>query len=216
MPSAAQLHDQVENLARLAHAERGGRLVEDDDLAGEHGCARDGDRLPLAAGHEGDRRIEFRQLDLESFENRGGLALHGAGVEEPQTLRQPGGDGNLTAAIEVLGRRQIVEKREVLVDGLDAGAARSGRRRDRYSLAVEEDLAFVEGVDAADALDQRRLASTIVAEQGQHFAAICLEVYILQRMHRAKALLRVTDGENRDTRRHCVLAACSARVRASR
>ena len=130
-------------------------------------------------------------------------------VEKAQPLRKPGGEGDLAAAIEVLGRRQIVEEREVLVDGLDAGAARRRRRVDRDGLAVEEDLAFIERVNAADALDQRRLAGAVVAEQGQHLAAIGLEADILQRMHRAEALLRVADGENRGGRgrAHWVLAA---------
>ena len=79
----AQLRDQVEDLARLAHAERGRRLVEDHHLAREHRRARHGDRLALAARHQGHRRIELRQLDLEAVEHRRGLAVHGAAVEEP-------------------------------------------------------------------------------------------------------------------------------------
>ena len=118
-------------------------------------------------------------------------------LRKPQAVRQPGREGDLAAAIEVLRRRQVVEQREVLVDGLDAGAARRARRVERDRLAVEKDLAFVEGVDAADALHQRRLAGAVVAEKRQHLAAIGLEAHVLQRMHRAEALLRVADGEDR-------------------
>ena len=90
---------------------------------------------------------------------------------KPQAPRQPGWKGDLAAAEEVLRRRQVVEQREVLVDGLDAGAPRRRRRAERDRFAVEQDLALVERVHAADALDQRRLAGAIVAEKRQHLAA---------------------------------------------
>ena len=74
-------------------------------------------------------------------------------------------------------------------------------RMDRRRLAVEQDLAFVERMDAADAFDQRRLPGAVVAEQGEHLAAIGVEADALQRMDRAEALLRMADGENRAPRR---------------
>ena len=46
-----------------------------------------------------------------------------------------------------------------------AGELSAGR------FAVEQDLALIERMDAADAFDQRRLAGAIVAEQRQHLAA---------------------------------------------
>ena len=51
-----QLQDQVEDLARFLDAERGGRLVHDDDAAVLRGGAADGDRLALAAGQLADFR----------------------------------------------------------------------------------------------------------------------------------------------------------------
>ena len=118
-------------------------------------------------------------------------------LEKPQPAGQPGRERDLAAAVEVLRRRQIVEEREVLIDRLDPGAARGRRRMDGGRRAVEKDLAFVERVDAADAFDQRRLAGAVVSEQGEHFAAIGLEADVLERVHRAEALLRVADRENR-------------------
>ena len=49
-----QPEDEVEDLARLAHAEGGGRLVEDDDLRGEGGGPGHGDHLALPARHQPD------------------------------------------------------------------------------------------------------------------------------------------------------------------
>ena len=91
LPSA-QLQDQVEDLARLAQAERRGRLVEDHHLAREHGGARHGDGLALAARHQRHRRIELRQLHLEPVDHRGRLAVHGLLVEKAQACGQPARD----------------------------------------------------------------------------------------------------------------------------
>jgi hypothetical protein len=71
---------------------------------------------------------------------------------------------------------------------------------DRDDITVEEDLTFIERVNAADALDQRRLAGAVIAEKGQYLAAIRIETDILEGMDRAKALLRMTDGKNRGGR----------------
>jgi hypothetical protein len=129
---------------------------------------------------------------------------------------QPG-KSSLPAAVEVLGGRQIVEQREVLIDGLDAGQARRGRRMQRRPLAVEQDLAFVERVDAADALDQGRLAGAVVAEKGKHLAAIGVEADALESMDRPEAFLRMADGQRGlGGHAHCILPACSTRTRASR
>ena len=78
-----------------------------------------------------------------------------------------------------------------------------------------QDLARVERVHPADALDQRRLAGAVVAEKRQHLAAVGFEAHVLQRMHGAEVLLGVADGEDGD-RAHCALTACSTRARASR
>ena len=89
---------------------------------------------------------------------------------------------------------------------------------DGSSFTIEKDLTVIECVDAADAFHQGRFAGAVVPKQGQHLAAMSFEADILQRVHRAEALLRMTDRENRGRRgrSHCVLAACMARARASR
>ena len=61
---------------------------------------------------------------------------------------------------------------------------------------------------AADALDQRRLARAVVAEQRQHLAAVQLEVDAVEREDRAEALGGAAHGERR--------RASEARSRAGR
>ena len=54
--------------------------------------------------------------------------------------------------------------REVLVHGLDAGSARILRAFERDLLAVEQDLTLVRDLGTGEALDQRRLAGAVVAD----------------------------------------------------
>ena len=72
---------------------------------------------------------------------------------------------DLAAEEHVLGDVEVVGQGEVLVDELDP--ERGGRAGvvDRDRLALEEDLAAVDGVDAGEALDQRRLAGAVVADE---------------------------------------------------
>src|SRR6266480_1433050 len=79
---AAQPLDQGEHLAGLADAQRGGRLVQDDDLGTERGRARDRDGLALPAGQSlhllGD---VLDRADPQVLELLPGLGPHAAGVE---------------------------------------------------------------------------------------------------------------------------------------
>src|SRR5690606_5415214 len=120
------------------------------------------------------------------------------------------------AAVKVLRRGQIVEKSQVLIDGLDPGVACGGRAVDRCRFSIEQDVAFIEAVDAADAFDEGRFAGAVVAEQGQNLAAIGLEADALDGVHGAEALLRVADGKNGRGCGHCCLPAWRTRTRDSR
>ena len=64
------------------------------------------------------------------------------------------------------------------------------RAVDVHRLALEEDLALVERVDPGDALDQRRLAGAVVADQRHDLAARHVEVAPRQRLHGAEAASR--------------------------
>ena len=104
------------------------------------------------------------ELDTIAAVIIGGALVHRARIEKAHPPRQPGRGCKFTAAIEVLGRGQIVEERKVLIDGLDAGAPRRGRTIELHRRTIDDDLAFVECVHAADAFHQGRLARAIVAK----------------------------------------------------
>ncbi len=125
--SLAQPQNQIEHLARLAHAERGGRLVEDDDLRCEGRGPADGDRLPLPAGHQPDHRVEVGDGHLQALEHLARLVGHLTALQEAQRARQPRRPCELSAGVEVVGRPHVVEEREILIDRLDAPAP--ARRR---------------------------------------------------------------------------------------
>ena len=90
-----------------------------------------------------------RQLDLQPLQHLPGRVGHLAGAQEAQAARQPARAGQLTPGVEVGRRPEVVEEREVLVDGLDAVGAGVGGRAHLHGPAVELD-------DAAHPGDARR------------------------------------------------------------
>ena len=67
---------RFEHLGGLRDAERGGRLVEHDELRVEQQRAGDGDGLALAAGERGDRLAHAGDAGGQLVEQRPGLDLH--------------------------------------------------------------------------------------------------------------------------------------------
>ena len=162
----ADLADQVEHVARLDDAERGGRLVHEDDLLGPRHRAADRDALALAAGHVRDARARVLDLHAEALERLVAAPAHLGLVEEPELAQEPG-RVQLAAQEHVRGGVDLGREREVLVDRLDAEAARVLRRVDVDRLALEEDLPAVGRVDADERLDQRALAGAVVADRAR-------------------------------------------------
>ncbi len=111
--------------------------------------------------------------------------------------QRPGDAGfaDLAAEEHVVGDRQRRRQRQVLVDGLDAGVARLHRRTELHRLAFELDFALV-GIDGAgDRLDQRGFSGTVVADHGEDFAGIEIEIGIVERGDAAIALDETARGE---------------------
>ena len=149
----------------LGDAERGGRLVEDHELGVPHHGLGDRHGLALAAGEAGDGLAHGAQRgDGEALQRLARLGLHRGLVELAHPVDQ------LAAEVHVLDDVQVVAQREVLVDDLDAEVRRVLRAVDAHRLALEADLPAVDRVDARDALDQRRLARAVVADEGHHLA----------------------------------------------
>ena len=105
----------------------------------------------------------------------------------------------LTTEVHVLDDVEVVAEREVLVDDLDAEPGRVLRAVDRDLLPVRVHLALVHRVDPGDALDERRLAGAVVADERHDLAGPHLEVDVVEREDRAEAL---RDASRLEPRRH--------------
>ena len=71
----------------------------------------------------------------------------------------------LVAQEQVVGDGQVVDQVELLVDGGDAAGQGRGRIAGRQGSTVDGDLAGGRGDQAGDALDERRLAGAVLADQ---------------------------------------------------
>src|SRR6185437_8999923 len=94
----------------------------------------------------------------------------------------------LAPEVHVLDDVEVVAEREILVDDLDPEARRDLRAADVHLAPLEEDLAVVRHVRAGDALDQRRLAGAVVADERHDLARTQLEVDVGERLDRAEGL----------------------------
>ena len=101
----------------------------------------------------------------------------------------------LTPEVHVLDDVEVVAEREILVDDLDPEPCCVLGAVDRDRLPVHQHLALVPTVDPGDALDQRRLAGAVVADERHHFAGTYFEVDCGERLHRAEALRQVANLE---------------------
>jgi len=212
--------------ARLAHTQSRCGLVEDHDVRGEGGCTADGNRLPLPTRHQADGGVEVGQVNLQPLEHLSRRRGHLLAPDHPQRARQPAGPRDLAARVEVVGRAEVVEERQILVHGLHPERARVGRGVDRDRSAVHLDRAAVEPVHAAEALDQRRLAGPVVSQERQHLAVTDLERDAVERGHGSEPLAGSVEPEGRNilraTRdgklgdgRHACLTACATWTRPS-
>ncbi len=165
-PCSPRRAHEREHLLGLRDPERRGRLVEDHELGVPLHGLRDGDRLALAAGERRDRLADRPdRRDGERLQRRGRVLLpSSASSRTCQRLR-------LAAEVHVLDDVEVVAESEILVDDLDPEPRGVLRPVDVDLLALEEDLAAVGGMDAGDALDQRRLAGAVVADERHHLAA---------------------------------------------
>src|SRR3954466_1668707 len=192
----AHAEDEVEDVARLHDAERGGRLVHEDDLARPRYRAADRDALALAAGHRRDRRGRVLQADAEALERLVGAAVHRGVVEEAELAEQPAAR-DLAAEEEVCRRVEFGRERAGLVDGLDPERARLERRADRHLAALEEDLACVRRLHAGERLDERRLAGAVVAAERHDLGRVDGEARAAQRADAPEALDEAAGLEQR-------------------
>ena len=182
---------QLQHLLGLGDPQGRRRLVEDHQLGVPQHRTRDRDRLALTAGQAGDVLADRSDgPHRQAGQDLRGAGLHG-GLVEPEALL------HLPAEEHVVDDVEVVAQREVLVHHLDTEVVGVGRRRDVRRLPLEEHLARIEREDPRDALDHRRLAGTVVADQGRHLTGPRDEVDTPQRVHRAEVLATSAHLERR-------------------
>ncbi len=92
--------------------------------------------------------------------------------------------------------RQLVDQRQVLVDGVDPVRSGVVDALGLVVLALHPHRAFVLLLEAADDLQQSRLAGAVVAEQSEHLALAQVEVDVTQGDRRTEALADVLDPQH--------------------
>ena len=140
MPSDFSWRIRSSTLSHLAHGERRGRLVHDDELGVEGQRARDRDRLLLAAGEAGrPSGGSTADAGAEPVDHRLRPRRVHRGLVDDARNQPEHGSGRLAAEEDVGGDVLLLGERQVLVDHLDAEPAALRRDRVPDVAAVEAD-----------------------------------------------------------------------------
>ena len=137
------------------------------------------------------------------------LAMHPAGVDEPQAEN---GAGQLTAEKNVRGDVAHAGEREVLIDHLDAGLANAARLLADDGDAVEADLASVGTIDAGDRLHQRRFACAVVADERHRAACVDREADAAQSFDGAERFADILEFKKAHRRQPSLLLMRSSQT----
>ena len=119
--------DGGEELADLALAERGRRLVHHEDPRFVRQCPGDLDHLLLREAQAVHRRVAV-DADAEAVENAARRLAHAPRIDDPRPA------GRRLAKEDVLGDRQVRDEAELLVNRADAERARPQRAVELHSL----------------------------------------------------------------------------------
>ena len=171
-------HD-VEEHADLVGVQARRRLVEHEHLGVDVDGPRDSDELlhgdRVAA--EGRGRVH---VETEPREHLRGPAVHGPGVDAAEPSR-------LTSEEHVLGDREVGAEVDLLVDRADPRGLALGRAGEPVLLAVDLEGSGVDGVDAGQRLDQRRLAGAVLAHERVHLPWQESQAHAVERLDAGEA-----------------------------
>ena len=195
---AQPLEQRAEPLHVVAGERRGG-LVEQQQA----GAARDraGD-LDLLLGGERERPhlgVGVDVVEAEVRECAAHLRLRFAPSDAPAEA------GGLVGQQHVLHDREVADQGDFLIGGLDAVPVGVARRVDAGGAAEQRNFAGVRPAEAAQHLDQRRLARAVLAEQRMDLAARDGERHVVERDGRAERLAQAADFDRRRLLIHCRL-----------
>src|SRR5215208_6917044 len=180
-PFILEALDEVQDQGPLLRPHRRERLVQKQHLRVRLHCACDGYGLALPARKSRHLGVYGRDVDAHVFEVVGGLLFHLAVVEERS-------DGHLAIQEHVVEDRELVDEREVLVDGLDAQRARLGDGTEVDLVAFKQNPALVRAVEAGDGLEQGALARPVVPDKAEYFSFPDVQVNALEDGDRTEVL----------------------------
>jgi hypothetical protein len=161
---------EVEEILFLLRRQRRRGLVEDDDLGLVQDGARDFDHLLLGGAEQADGRGR-RDVEIQRLQE-----LLGGDVDAAQPVVE-----SLLSQEQVLGDRHGRNQAVFLKHHRNPEMARfQGSPRRRLN-AVDLHRARGEGDDAGHHLGQRRLAGSVLADEGVNLAAAKFEIDILDR-----------------------------------
>src|SRR5438105_4225938 len=194
--AATRLHpfDEGQHLADLAHRQRGGGLVEDDEVGLEVHGAGDGDALALSSREIAHGRVRGDAVTAEADgapqELVGDLLLllHVDEAEPP---------GDLPADEEVSPEGLLLAEALTLVHRLDAQIVRLAHRVPVGVLQAVAHPDFSRGrtQDAAHDLDQGGLAGAVVSQQTDDLVAADGEVDVRESLDLAEGHLHLFQAD---------------------
>src|SRR4029453_15728849 len=163
-------------------------LVQQQDPGVAVDGAGDRDRLALAARQLGHLVVDRRDVHAHVLEVLPGQAPHAAVAEQRPADQLP-------VEEHVVVDAQLVDQGQVLVDGVDAEGPGVVDGPEHDLLAAHEDAAGVGLVEAAEDLDQGRLAGAVVADEAEHLAPAQAQVDVAEGGDPAEPLGHVLDPE---------------------
>ena len=178
----------------LACRQRSRRLIEDQDAAFTHQRAGNFDQLAMRYPERFDWPPDVDVVQPDASERLTGLVIDGLVVDDAEAFARN------VLETDILGHRRIGQQVEFLVHDLDAMRLGIGRGVGFIGGSVESDLAVVPLDDAAQDLDERRLAGTVFADQRVHLASPQREGDAVQRDDAAKTLAYVRQFQHRTRR----------------
>ena len=185
--------DQIEGQVHLLGREGRGGLVEDDEACVEGDGLGDLDQLLLhhrQRAHLGARRDE--PTDAHALEQLGDAPVDTTAIEEPEASV-----GTVLVDEDVLGHAQVRDERELLEDGGDTGHPSGVGVVEADRLTEEGDTPLVGVLSASDDLDERGLASAVLAEQGMDLARVDRQVNVVESLDTGVVLADVDGVEQR-------------------
>ena len=190
------LLDEGLDVELRARVQAGGRFVQEQQRRARQQGSRDGDLLLHPPAHLLDGAVDAFLADAQPGQDRDRIALGGRAVEAVEPRRED----------QVLHRAELLEEGGVDADPVDQAL-------DRHLLAfdvVAEDLdpALVEGQQARDEADERRLPRAVGAEDPVDVAALEAQRHVGDGVDRLlvpadhEALADAVDEQGRDAGGH--------------